>query len=71
MPMLPSVASLFTDLLRWYRTPRDESASLRDLDASVLADIGVHPSEIGSIDAEWSGRSALTRRRIVAGLHHA
>lgn len=50
---------------------RDRSASLRELDARTLADIGVRPSEIDSIEAEWLGRSDSTRLRIAAGLHPA
>jgi hypothetical protein len=44
--------------------PRD-ATDLRDLDARTLADIGVHPSEIESIEAESRGpRWAVTRRRL-------
>jgi uncharacterized protein YjiS (DUF1127 family) len=40
---------------------------LRELDARTLADIGVHASEIDSIEAEAHGPLAgITRRRIVA-----
>ena len=40
---------------------------LRELDACTLADIGVHASEIASIEAEAHGPQAgITRRRIVA-----
>ena len=42
----------------------DRGATLRELDPRTLADIGVHPSEISSIEAEWLGRADLTRRRI-------
>lgn len=52
---------------RWAR--RD--ARLQDLDDRMLADIGIDRSEIGSVEAEGLGRSALTRRRIVWGWDHA
>jgi uncharacterized protein YjiS (DUF1127 family) len=42
------------------------SSPLHGLDRRALADIGVHPSEIDSIEAEAHGpRTAVTRRRIV------
>lgn len=62
----------------WYRraldalieraaTLRRSAVELRTLDARALADIGVHPSEIGSIEAEARGpRGAVTRLRIAA-----
>lgn len=37
---------------------------LEDLDERTLRDIGLTPSEIGSVDAEWRGLSRPTRRRI-------
>lgn len=40
--------------------------SLRDLDRRALADIGIDPSEIGSIESESHGRARRTRLRIVA-----
>ncbi len=49
----------------------DRSAALRELDPRTLADIGVHPSEIDSIEAEWLGRSDLTRLRIAGSVRHA
>jgi hypothetical protein len=49
----------------------DRSASLRGLDARTLADIGIDPSEFGSIEAEWLGRADLTRLRVVGELRHA
>ena len=48
----------------------DRSAELRGLDARTLADIGIHPSEIGSTEAEWLGHSDVTRLRIVGSLRH-
>lgn len=62
---IASLRAFFAGLLR------PGAASLRDLDAATLADIGVDPSEIGSIEAESRGRSAVTRRRIAVGLTHA
>jgi uncharacterized protein YjiS (DUF1127 family) len=50
--------------MRW-TSGRGES--LRDLDDHTLADIGVHRSEITSIEAEWLGRSDTTRLRIAVG----
>jgi hypothetical protein len=47
--------------------PRRSAASLRDIDARTLADIGVDASEIDSIEAEAHGAAhRITRRRIVA-----
>jgi hypothetical protein len=47
--------------------PRPSAASLRDIDARTLADIGVDASEIDSIEAEAHGAAnRITRRRIVA-----
>jgi hypothetical protein len=47
--------------------PRRSAASLRDIDARTLADIGVDASEIDSIEAEaHSAANRITRRRIVA-----
>lgn len=60
-----SLRALFARLLQ----PR--TASLRELDAATLADIGVDASEMTSIESEAQGRAAVTRRRIVMGLHHA
>jgi hypothetical protein len=60
----------------WYRrlveraldhllSPSTASASLHELDARTLADIGVDASEIASIEAEARGpRVAVTRRRL-------
>lgn len=56
--------------LRWLLAPRSHLASLRDLDARTLADIGLHPSEVGSVEAEWAGAAAMTRRAIAAALRH-
>ena len=53
------------------RFTRRRLDSLHDLDLATLADIGVHASEITSIDSEWRGRAAVTRRRIAIGLPHA
>ena len=54
------------------RLTADDSAALRAMDDRMLADIGLDRSEITSVEAEGLGRSALTRRRIVAASwHHA
>jgi uncharacterized protein YjiS (DUF1127 family) len=70
-PVIPTVRP-------WHRRVQDALAEsllalpravtdLRELDPRTLADIGVHPSEIGSIEAESRGPGhAVTRRRIVA-----
>jgi hypothetical protein len=46
--------------------PRN-ATDLHGLDVRTLADLGVHPSELASIEAEAYGpRERVTRRRIVA-----
>lgn len=52
--------------LFWKLLQRRRTASLHELDARTLADIGVDASEISSIDAESQGRSRVTRLRIAA-----
>jgi uncharacterized protein YjiS (DUF1127 family) len=54
------------DHLPALRVRRTKSASsLRSLDARALADIGIHASEISSIEGESRGPAwAVTRRRI-------
>jgi hypothetical protein len=52
--------------LFWKLLQRRRTASLRELDARTLADIGVDASEISSIDAEARGLSRVTRLRIAA-----
>lgn len=64
MPTIKSLGDQAAALLRRWTTP--EADSLRTLDARTLADIGIHPSEIDSIEAESHGASALSRRRIVS-----
>lgn len=58
----------------WYRRAIDSCAAawrrsneraLYQLDARTLADIGIHRSEIASIEAEATARVPLTRLRIV------
>lgn len=66
MTVLASFRRLMRATLRWLFAPRAASASLRDLDARTLADIGVHRSEIASIEAESRRQAACSRRRIVA-----
>lgn len=39
---------------------------LDGLDDFALRDLGLDASEIGSVQAEWSGDSPLTRQRIAA-----
>jgi uncharacterized protein YjiS (DUF1127 family) len=63
MPTIKSLGDQVAALLRRWTKPQD---SLRSLDARTLADIGIHPSEIDSIEAESHGASALSRRRIVS-----
>lgn len=71
--MMANPQSFGTRLVRAIRRFQAQQRvdSLRDLDPGTLADIGVHPSEIGSIDAEAAGRSTLTRRRILVEAGHA
>jgi uncharacterized protein YjiS (DUF1127 family) len=42
---------------------RREYAELRQLDAATLRDLGLAPSEIGSVAAELRGRTEPSRRR--------
>jgi uncharacterized protein YjiS (DUF1127 family) len=57
-----------TDAL--FAAPRH--APLHTLDPRTLADIGIHPSEIASIEAEARGRAAVTRRCIApVAVRHA
>jgi uncharacterized protein YjiS (DUF1127 family) len=42
---------------------RREYAELRQLDAATLRDLGLGPSELGSVAAELRGRAAPSRRR--------
>lgn len=63
--------SLLGALLHRLVAPRQRCASLRDLDERTLADIGLHPSEIGSVEAEWRGHSPATRRHLASGPCHA
>jgi uncharacterized protein YjiS (DUF1127 family) len=73
-PLMPTIAThrawhrRLTDLARERLAAlRQRTSSLRELDARSLADIGVHASEIASIEAEAHGPSSgVTRRRIVA-----
>ena len=58
-----SIAQALASLLRRL----NHRPSLHDLDDDTLRDIGVHRSEIGSIEAESrAGRGQATRLRIVA-----
>ncbi|WP_127996254.1 DUF1127 domain-containing protein [Piscinibacter defluvii] len=58
-------------VLRWLAASRSRCASLHDLDERTLADIGLHPSEIGSVEAEWRGISPATRRHLADAPCHA
>jgi hypothetical protein len=49
----------------FFFAPRE--VSMHELDRRTLADIGVDPSEIGSIESEARGRARPTRLRIVVG----
>ena len=56
-----------TQALAWLLQRLNHRPSLHDLDDGTLRDIGVHRSEIGSIEAESrAGRGQATRLRIVA-----
>lgn len=70
MPSTPTLAAwlLHAWQLLQARWQAERLASLHELDAHALADMGVHPSELSSIDAEWRGQSDTTRRRIAAGV---
>lgn len=75
-PLIPTLAThrawhrRLADLAREHLAARRQRATpLAELDARTLADIGVHRSEIGSIETEAHGpRAGVTRRRIVAAL---
>ncbi len=71
MPAFQDLPAAWTAVRRWFTEARAETGSLRDLDRRTLADIGIHPSEIGSIEAEARGCSESTRRRIVHEWHRA
>ena len=61
-----SIATIMQALARLLRR-LNHRPSLHDLDDDTLRDIGVHRSEIGSIEAESRGGWVpATRRRIVA-----
>lgn len=65
---MPTFLIFLRPALNWLRLAaarRRDRAALQELDARTLADIGLHPSELSSIDAEWRGSSPLTRLRIV------
>lgn len=66
MPTFHLFAALLAAARHWLETRRSAAQSLHEVDARTLADIGIDPSELASIEAESHGRSALTRRRIVA-----
>lgn len=68
MTILILLQTLFTWL---QKANAARGASLRELDARTLADIGIDASEFGSIDAEWHRAAAITRRRIAVQPSHA
>jgi uncharacterized protein YjiS (DUF1127 family) len=59
------------DELQARRQQRRTLQALRELDSRTLADIGIHASELSSIEAEAWGHGVITRRRIVTGPCHA
>jgi uncharacterized protein YjiS (DUF1127 family) len=65
----PWFARLFDALTDAWR-PRQRHTCFREVDLRTLADIGIDPSEISSIQAEAGGMAPLTRLRIVAHGHH-
>jgi uncharacterized protein YjiS (DUF1127 family) len=72
MPLIATRRPWHQRALDWAREHFGHHASaLRGLDRRALADIGVHPSEIDSIEAEAHGQARMTRLRIVVGAHHA
>jgi uncharacterized protein YjiS (DUF1127 family) len=71
---MPTIRQLFQQMsqhLRQMRLERQTVETLHQLDTRTLADIGLHPSEIASVCAEWRGQSPLSRLRIVRSEHHA
>ena len=57
------IASLWKRLAAWLRRTRWTGGHGRP-DAAALRDMGLDASEWSSIQAEWAGRAAATRRRV-------
>ena len=76
LPALTALTALTTLAARLARPLREAlerrhaRATLRGLDRRTLADIGIDPSEIDSIEAESTSRAGLTRLRVVALAPH-
>jgi uncharacterized protein YjiS (DUF1127 family) len=69
-PIINTYRPLHRRLFDAWRERFGAGDDLRGLDARMLADIGIHASEINSIEAEASTRVQRTRRRIVLRLRH-
>jgi uncharacterized protein YjiS (DUF1127 family) len=69
-PCRSRLRRLIDALLDRWLEPSRGAADLRELDPHTLADLGLHPSELGSVEAESRGpRQVVTRRRILVSAH--